>query len=150
MGLLRAALYHPGYARYHTPHRIPHPVIIFPKSKMFYVITGVCYLVSFTVVKNTRVVLWRREDDAIVHTRRLGGQHRHTRSTEYAGVQKRAVSQRRPGQLCANISTTATPAEHRNSRRFFNNAQPSSRCLLVCCLIPFLSRILSCLLCTVI
>ena len=26
---LRAALYHPGYVRYHTPHRIPHPVIHF-------------------------------------------------------------------------------------------------------------------------
>ena len=29
LGPLRAALYHPGYTRYHTPHRIPHPVIIF-------------------------------------------------------------------------------------------------------------------------
>ena len=29
LGPLRAALYNPGYTRYHFPHRIPHPVIIF-------------------------------------------------------------------------------------------------------------------------
>ena len=29
LGPLRAAMYHPGYTRYHTPHRIPHPVITF-------------------------------------------------------------------------------------------------------------------------
>ena len=29
LGPLRAALHHPGYTRYHSPHRIPHPVIIF-------------------------------------------------------------------------------------------------------------------------
>ena len=34
LGPLRAALYHPGYTRYHTPHRIPHPVIIFLNLKM--------------------------------------------------------------------------------------------------------------------
>ena len=28
LGPLRAALYHPGYTRYHTFHRIPHPVMI--------------------------------------------------------------------------------------------------------------------------
>ena len=27
-------LYHPGYTRYHTPHRIPHLVIIFLNPKM--------------------------------------------------------------------------------------------------------------------
>ena len=29
LGPLRVSFYHPEYARYHTPHRIPHPVIIF-------------------------------------------------------------------------------------------------------------------------
>ena len=30
---LRAALYHPGYVRCHTPHSVPHPVIYFsPKT----------------------------------------------------------------------------------------------------------------------
>ena len=31
---LRAELYHPGHTRYHTPHRIPHPVILFSNPKM--------------------------------------------------------------------------------------------------------------------
>ena len=44
---LRAATYRPGYTRYHTPHRIPHPVIIFQNPQN--VISGVCYLVSVTV-----------------------------------------------------------------------------------------------------
>ena len=34
LGPLRAALYHPGYTRYHTPHRIPHPVVIFLNPTM--------------------------------------------------------------------------------------------------------------------
>ena len=29
LGPLRAELYHPGYTRYHLPHKIRHPVIIF-------------------------------------------------------------------------------------------------------------------------
>ena len=47
LGPLRAALYHPGYTRYHTPHRIPHPVTIFLNPKM---LSPGCYLVSVTVV----------------------------------------------------------------------------------------------------
>ena len=31
---LRAAVYHAGYARYHTPYIMPHPVMIFSKPKM--------------------------------------------------------------------------------------------------------------------
>ena len=34
LGPLRAALYHPRYPRNHTPHRIPHPVMIFLNPKM--------------------------------------------------------------------------------------------------------------------
>ena len=34
LGPLRAALYHSGHTRYHTPHRAPHPVIIFLNPKM--------------------------------------------------------------------------------------------------------------------
>ena len=34
LGPLRTALYHPGYARFHPPHRIPHPVIIFLNPKI--------------------------------------------------------------------------------------------------------------------
>ena len=34
LGPLRAALYHPRYTRYHTPHRIPRAVIIFLNPKM--------------------------------------------------------------------------------------------------------------------
>ena len=33
-GPLQATPYHPGYTRYHTSHRIPHPVIVFLNSKM--------------------------------------------------------------------------------------------------------------------
>ena len=32
----RPALYHRGYTRYHTPHRIPHPVIIFSSAQMYH------------------------------------------------------------------------------------------------------------------
>ena len=64
---------------------------------------------SECVAKDTRVVPSRREDDAIVYTRRLGGQHIHTESTEYAGVQKPAASQRRPGrQRCRDNQERST------------------------------------------
>ena len=32
----RPALYHRGYTRYHPPHRIPHPVIIFSSAQMYH------------------------------------------------------------------------------------------------------------------
>ena len=34
LGPLRAALHHPGYTRYHPPHRILHPVIVFLNPKI--------------------------------------------------------------------------------------------------------------------
>ena len=45
LGPLRAALCHPGYTRYHTPHRIPHPVMIvlYPKSYNRGVLSCVSY-----------------------------------------------------------------------------------------------------------
>ena len=32
----RPALYHRGYTRYHIPHRIPHPVIIFSSAQIYH------------------------------------------------------------------------------------------------------------------
>ena len=45
LGPPRAALHHPGHTTYHTPHRIPHPVIIFQIPKFHHrgVLSGVSY-----------------------------------------------------------------------------------------------------------
>ena len=53
LGPLRAALYHPGYTRYQSPPQDTTPGDNIFKSQN--VITGVCYLVSITVIRRRNI-----------------------------------------------------------------------------------------------
>ena len=61
LGPLRAALYHPGYTRYNTPHRIPHPVIIFSIPTCYH--RGVLSCVSYgSHESHLFLVVWARSE----------------------------------------------------------------------------------------